>query len=90
VACSNSTELIFATKPKKRTLSRFRRLKFHFHEKLELFSLQNKTKMNKIGDHDLFLIFLFFLQNAGLARHQKNHNPKVVAIFINIGKTVTL
>jgi hypothetical protein len=83
--------------PKKRTLSRCRRLKFCFHAKqitpdfLEFFSLQNETKMKKIGDYDPFFDFFIFPSKRWLGTKKIIKIPKVVAIFkrenfLNIGK----
>jgi hypothetical protein len=58
---------------------------------LRIFSLQNNTKMKKIGDYDPFFDFFYFFFKT-LARHQKKMAiPKVVTIFkqenfLNIGK----
>jgi hypothetical protein len=68
-------------------LSRCQRLKFCFRAKqitpgfLEFFSLQNKTKMKKIGDYDLFFDFFIFSSKRWLGTKKKITIPKVVAIF---------
>jgi hypothetical protein len=73
--------------PKKRTLSRCRRLNFRFHAKqitpgfLEFVSLQNETKMKKIGDYDPFFDFFIFPSKRWLGTKKKITIPKYVAIF---------
>jgi hypothetical protein len=58
---------------------------------LEFFSLQNGTKMNKIGDYDLFFDFFMFQSKRWLGLKKKVTISKTVAIFkreifLNIGK----